>query len=224
MNEEEHEEIQLESNAKLEQEHVERNDHDAGRHTDATNPIQSVMLESEDARKVQPDDHDNNMFPRIDLEEENASEEEIASEEDDSEYMREKERQEQTRRMIEQAKQNRKKCIDDSSSSSEHNNGYSVNYDQPIQIEEADQDSLDFEVINAQDDVTDDKKREQPKGAASCSQVDSAYSNKVENQPPLEDNVHQNYLNADVDDTLQLEPMKSSINLQKIIMENNKNT
>ena len=47
---------------------------------------------------------------------------------------------------------------------------------------------------------------------------------KGEFQPPQEDNVHQNYLNADVDDTLQLEPMKSSINLQKIIMENNKNT
>jgi hypothetical protein len=53
------------------------------------------MLESEDARKVQPATAtDNNMFPRIDLEEENASEEEIASEEDDSEYLREKERQE----------------------------------------------------------------------------------------------------------------------------------
>jgi len=50
------------------------------------------MLESEDARKVQPAAAaDDNMFPRIDLEE-NASEEEIASEEDDSEYLREKER------------------------------------------------------------------------------------------------------------------------------------
>ena len=39
--------------------------------------------------------------------------------------------------MIEQEKQNRKKCIDDSSSSSEHNNGCSYNYDQPVQIEEA---------------------------------------------------------------------------------------
>ena len=53
------------------------------------------MLESEDARKVEPATAaDNNMFPRINLEEENASEEEIASEEDDSEYLREKERQE----------------------------------------------------------------------------------------------------------------------------------
>ena len=54
----------------------------------ATNPIQSVMLESDDARKEQPTDNTN--FPRIDLEEENGSEDEIASEDEGSEYLREK--------------------------------------------------------------------------------------------------------------------------------------
>ena len=52
-----------------------------------------------DPNKALP--HEKHLFPRIDLEEENASEEEIASEEVDSEYQREKERQEETRRMIE---------------------------------------------------------------------------------------------------------------------------
>ena len=62
-------------------------------------------------------------------------------------------------------------------------------------------------------------------GVASHSLASTAeYLRAAVVQPPQEDNVHQNYLNADVDDTLQLEPMKSSINLQKIIMENNKNT
>ena len=45
-----------------------------------------------------------NTFPRINLEEENASEDEIASEDEGSEYVREKKRQEETRRMIELAK------------------------------------------------------------------------------------------------------------------------
>lgn len=135
------------------------------------------------------------MFPRIDLEEENASEEEIASEEDDSECQREKERQEETRRMIEQAKLNRRKCIDDSSSSSDlqqdaHSEGDESDVfrnfappptsDHPIQIEDAEGEFADFRDDLLQGGcLVDCQRAEQPKG---------------------KDNVHQNYLDADVDD------------------------
>lgn len=49
------------------------------------------MLESDDARKEHPMEN-SNTFPRINLEEENASEDEIASEDEGSEYVREKKR------------------------------------------------------------------------------------------------------------------------------------
>lgn len=113
-------------------------------HEDEPNEIE---LESEKGYMEEPEDKN---LPTSNLEEE------IASEEEDSEYLREKERQEQTRRMIEQAKQKRQKCIDDSSSSSDLHSP--VNYNEPIQVEEGDdQEDIDFQVINEVDDATDEK-------------------------------------------------------------------
>lgn len=137
---------------------------------------------------------------------------EISSEEADSEYQREKQRQEQTRRMIEQAKQNRKKCIDDSSSSSSVK---SVHFEQNVEIQQDYDD--DFDGRQNQEEIRKEQKQ------VAVDNMDDLSSCKDQN--PFKDSTHENYLNADVQDQLALDqPVKSSINLQKIIMENNKNT
>ena len=120
-----------------------------------------IPLESEKAFK-QKANAPGHIFPTIDLEgeEENASaEEEIASEQD-SETLRDKKRQEETRRMIEQAKMKRQKCIDDSSSSSGGDMNGSINYNQPIQIEEGDNDFIDFPALTDPEDATEEKNKE----------------------------------------------------------------
>lgn len=83
---------------------------------------------------------------------------EISSENQDSEYLKEKERQEQTRQMIEQAKKKRQKCIDDSSSSED--SVKSMSYTQNIEIEEGDDEYLDFKVENEENGNTESAQKE----------------------------------------------------------------